>query len=85
MRSGAQFRLPDFVGIGPERTGTTWLHNTLTDHVGVPRQIKKVHFFDQNYTRGLAWYARYFEGFPLSTPVGEITPAIFVPRRAANG
>ena len=29
-------RLPEIIGIGPGRTGTTWLHRVLEGHVDLP-------------------------------------------------
>ncbi len=30
MTQNVKNRLPEFLGIGPPRTGTTWLHNDLS-------------------------------------------------------
>ncbi len=39
---------PDFIGIGAQRSGTTWLHRALSAHpeVFLP-EVKEVHFFDE--------------------------------------
>ncbi len=66
-------RLPDFLGIGPERTGTTWLHEALTAVAGLPR-VKETHFFSTRYERGIEWYAAYFRHCRDSAVVGEICP-----------
>ena len=73
-----KLRLPDFIGIGPPRTGTTWLHQVLANgHVGVPRRIKELHFFDKHYSRGFEWYAGHFSQYSEQTRIGEITPDYF--------
>lgn len=43
-------RVPDFVGIGSEKCGTTWLWNYFRHHpdVGVPA-VKELRFFSQQY------------------------------------
>ena len=49
--------MPDFIIIGVARGGTTSLYEYLIDHpniVGASR--KEVHFFDNHYQKGLAWY-----------------------------
>lgn len=53
--------LPNFLHIGPDRAGTTWLHRALAQHpqVFVP-SAKEVLFFDQHWNRGLDWYARHY-------------------------
>ncbi len=47
---------PDFIGIGAQKAGTTWLHRNLVDHpqIWIPR--KEVHYFDRkiNERRGVA-------------------------------
>jgi hypothetical protein len=72
----ASLRLPDFIGVGPGRTGTTWLHETLKGHVGLPL-IKETHFFKHHYEKGLDWYAAYFKDYPPELPVGEICGTYF--------
>ncbi len=70
-------RLPDFIAVGPPRTGTTWLHRMLSGHVGLPRAIKETQFFVWNYSLGLDWYQWYFRGAPRHLPLGEIAPTYF--------
>ena len=53
--------LPNFIIIGAQRSGTTYLYNLLKFHPSVlPAFRKEVHFFDKNYHRGLAWYKAHF-------------------------
>lgn len=70
--------LPNFLGIGVPRAGTTWLHELLATHpqVRVPTIRKELNFFDLNYHRGLGWYERCFARGSPGEPVavGEITP-----------
>jgi hypothetical protein len=66
-------RLPDFIGIGPGRTGTTWLHEVLTGRVNLPAGIKETDFFTTNYHKGLDWYAHHFRNADRVRPVGEIS------------
>ncbi len=70
-------RLPDFIHVGPARTGTTWLHEVLTSHVGLPREIKETHFFDNRFDKGVTWYAWHFKDYPADLPIGEIAPTYF--------
>jgi Sulfotransferase domain len=77
-----RLRMPDFIGVGPPRTGTTWLHESLRDHVCLPR-IKEIHFFKWHYSKGLRWYAQHFRNCSRNLPVGEFCPSYFnfVPAR----
>jgi hypothetical protein len=71
--NGDELRLPKFLGIGPARTGTTWLHEVLTPVAGLPF-IKETHFFSMRYRRGVEWYASHFREFSDQQPIGEICP-----------
>ncbi|MHB8383409.1 MAG: sulfotransferase family protein [Candidatus Binataceae bacterium] len=69
-------RLPDFIAVGPQRTGTTWLHQVLTGHVGLPSS-KETDFFLDNFARGADWYLAFFAACPAATPMGEVDPNYF--------
>lgn len=67
--------LPNFLGIGAQRCGTTWLHKCLAEHPQVgTASIKEAHFFDNEWDRGIAWYESFFEGCVGALAVGEVTP-----------
>lgn len=70
-------RLPDFIGVGPPRTATTWLHEVLSGHVGLPEGIKESDFFVWQYSKGLEWYATHFRNCPSDRPIGEFSPNYF--------
>lgn len=70
-------RLPDFIAVGPPRTGTTWLHGVLYHRACMPQGVKEVHFFDRFYAKGLDWYRDCFPECPEDRLVGEMTPAYF--------
>jgi Sulfotransferase family len=72
-------RLPDFLGVGPPRAATSWLDAVLRGHVGLPREIKEVDFFIENYARGIDWYMRYFRDCDPNLPAGEICPSYYSP------
>lgn len=75
-------RLPEFIGVGPPRTATTWLHEVLSGHVGLPRGVKETQFFDRHYGRGLDWYSRHFRDCPPNLPCGEFSPTYFASAEA---
>lgn len=71
--------LPDFVGIGAPRSGTSWLNTLLASHPDVytPTIRDEINFFDHYYERGLDWYESLFppaEDAPRYRAIGEITP-----------
>lgn len=69
-------RLPDFLIIGAQKSGTTWLADQLSLHPDIFMVPDEIHFFDkaQNYCRGLGWYARHFENAQPRQKAGEKTP-----------
>jgi len=69
-------RLPDFIAVGPQRTGTTWMHKMLAGHAGLP-STKETDFFLKNFARGLDWYLAFFAACPRTAPMGEIDPNYF--------
>jgi LPS sulfotransferase NodH len=55
--------LPDFLIIGAQRSGSTFLHDTLTARTSArcsPLQ-KEVHYFDNKFYKPLDWYAKFFQ------------------------
>ena len=53
--------LPDFIIVGTQRGGTTSLYNYLIDHPNIlPAFKKEIHFFDNNFYRGMSWYRAHF-------------------------
>lgn len=67
--------LPDFLGIGLPRAGTTWLYRNLSGHPDIyfPAQ-KEQHFFNRHFQRTLRSYSRQLEGAGGDQIKGEITP-----------
>lgn len=70
---------PVFVAVGPQRTGTTWLHEALQKHprLCLPRDVKETLFFDRRYDRGFKWYKTYFEHRDPGQKCGEVGPTYF--------
>ena len=54
--------LPDFLGLGTQKGGTTTLHRLLDQHPAIHLPAcKEVHYFDQNYDKGQSWYSEQFQ------------------------
>ena len=67
--------MPDFVGLGAPRAGTSWLFQQLSAHPQVRMASpKEVHYFDWHVDRSPAWYASHFSAEPGAVN-GEVTPA----------
>ena len=70
--------LPNFLIIGAMKAGTTSLHAYLADHPQVHMApTKELHFFVEslNWSRGVDWYERQFEGAGDAIAVGEASPS----------
>lgn len=66
-------RLPNFLYVGPDKAGSSWLHEMLLKHPDVYLSpAKDLYYFDRYYDRGLAWYASQFRDARDETIVGEV-------------
>jgi hypothetical protein len=66
--------LPDFLGIGAQKSGTTWLYDQLRQHPALClADEKEVHYFDWFFHRPLRWYLSRFSCSPGRLR-GDITP-----------
>lgn len=75
-------RLPDAIGIGMPRTGSTWLYDVLRDSVDMPAGVKDTHFFYRFANKGIEWYARHFRYATGDRKIVEICPGIFFSQSA---
>ncbi len=83
--AGWQVRVPDFVGVGTARSGTTWWDELIHAHPDVhraPGVPKEVHFFDRFWDGSWtdAEIERYHASFarPAGGLAGEWTPGYMV-------
>lgn len=68
-------RLPDFLGLGTQKGGTTTLHQLLRRHPGIfLPPSKELHYFTVHYAEGVSWYASHYAEAPLHCRCGDITP-----------
>ncbi len=64
----------NFLGIGAQKAGTTWLYQMLREHPEIAFPAgKEVHFWKAHLDRGVDWYQDLFKG--NDAVKGEITPA----------
>jgi Sulfotransferase domain len=73
-----EMTLPNFIIIGAQKSGTTWVSHRLKQH---PQAflVHGTYFFDnpKNYARGLEWYQRFFGDAAGKKAIGEKTPSYF--------
>ena len=72
---------PDFLIIGAQKSGTTWLHHNLQVHPQIWMPRREVHYFDRKIRDAESfddgWYASLFEPGKGKT-IGEYTPSYSV-------
>ncbi len=72
--------LPNVIGIGAEKCGSTWLYLLLKSHpeIYMSEKRKEIDFFNRRYEEGLDWYESFFpsnrDANEFST-VGEFSPS----------
>lgn len=65
---------PSFVGIGAEKSATTWVWSKLDQHPAIEMsQPKELNYFNENFERGPAWYQKHFANSENCLQ-GEISP-----------
>jgi len=69
---------PNFIFIGPSKTGSTWIFRLLKSHpqICVPK-AKDIYFFDKFYHKGLNWYLKQFSECSNEKIVGELSHDYF--------
>jgi hypothetical protein len=66
-------RMPNFLYVGPDKAGSSWLHETLIKHQDVYlTRAKDLYYFDRYYDRGLGWYGSQFRDAGSEQVVGEV-------------
>ena len=74
-RARTDARAPDFIGIGAQRTGTSWIYACLYEHPEICMPRKEINFFsrERNWDRGFSWYERVFAECPPGAIAGEFS------------
>lgn len=78
LRSAQALPLPDFLGIGFMKSGTTWLSENLRAHPDIfVSDQKELHYFSQNFKKSLASYSAHFAD-GVDKVKGEVSPSYAV-------
>jgi hypothetical protein len=66
-------RLPNFLFLGPDKAGSSWLHDVLIEHPDIfMTPAKDLYFFDRYFDKGVDWYADHFAKAGEQKIVGEV-------------
>ena len=53
---------PNFIVIGPGKSGTTWMYQVLKEHPEVcVSSAKETLYFEKYYDKGISWYSKFFK------------------------
>ncbi len=63
------------IGIGAQRTGSSWLYACMYEHPEICMPRKEINFFsrERNWTRGFGWYEGIFAECPATAVCGEFS------------
>jgi hypothetical protein len=66
--------LPDFIVIGPAKTGSRWIYECLKEHPSIclAKNLKGSRFFERYFHRGIEWYENFFISCPPDSVKGEV-------------
>jgi len=71
---------PDFIGVGVQKSGTTWVADILEQHPQVLMRKKEISFYTHHFHRGYKWYHNWFRD-KNGKVAGEITVSyLLLPR-----
>jgi hypothetical protein len=74
LLGSAERALPVLIVIGAQKAGTTSFYHYLSQHSGVVTPLfKEIHYFDNNYKRGIDWYRAHFARRSDLTRDGRLT------------
>lgn len=81
--------LPNLIGCGAGKSGTTSLYYYLGQHPQIfMAAAKELHFFSRHYSEGISWYESFFTGSETSPIIGEFSTSYMldstVPERIAS-
>ena len=73
---GREADMIDFLGIGAQKAGTTWIYQHLSRHPDIRFPAgKEIHFWDCCRSNGIEWWMGLFADDHQRRKQGEITPA----------
>lgn len=74
----------DFIGLGAQKAGTSWLYACLYEHPEICCPVKEIHYFSRDrYKKGKEWYESHFRNCEKGHKRGEFsTSYLYTPGTA---
>lgn len=74
-----------FIGIGAQKSGTSWAYACLYDHPQVCAPIKEIHFFSRpRFSEGKEWYESHFKRCDAEKKCGEFSTSYLYSKEAPS-
>ncbi len=76
----------NFIGIGAQKAGTSWIYACLYEHSEICMPFKEINFFsrEKNYKKGIEWYKDRFKTCSKNSLKGEYSTSYLYSRAAAK-
>lgn len=75
----------DFIGIGAQRSGTSWTYACLYEHPEICIPIKEIHFFSrERFANGKEWYEANFKNCDAKKIKGEFSTSYLYSEETAE-
>lgn len=75
----------DFIGIGAQRSGTSWTYACLYEHPEICIPIKEIHFFSrERFANGKEWYEANFKNCDATKIKGEFSTSYLYSEETAE-
>ncbi len=71
---------PDFIGVGVQKSGTTWAAARLAEHPEICFDKKEISFWTNHFYRGYGWYHEHFKD-KGGRIAGDFSPNYFISPR----
>jgi Sulfotransferase domain len=73
----------DFIGVGAQKSGTSWAYTCLYDHPEVCAPIKEIHFFSRpRWSEGREWYENHMSACGEGKKTGEFSTSYLYSKEA---
>ena len=75
----------DFIGVGAQKSGTSWIYACLYEHPEICAPIKEIHFFSRkrNWSKGIDWYRGKFNTCKTGSLRGEFSTSYLYDENSA--
>lgn len=75
----------NFIGLGAQKAGTSWVYACLYEHPEICAPIKELHFFSrERFANGKEWYENHFSACKKDAITGEFSTSYLYSKESPN-